>query len=108
MRTEWHAAWQPRELGEIPTDRLLAVGLRPTVMRLLLIDLFEQHRGHSLSCEEIYRVLIGKGFDVDLSSTYSNVRRLVSAGVLLRGEPRKKVRVCATYRLSDDGRAESM
>ncbi len=92
-------AWQPRALNEIPTGRLHAAGLRPTMMRLVLLDLFEQCRDRSLSCEEAYRLLIRGGYSVSLSSTYANIRRLAAQGVLAPSEPRQKVRVCATFML---------
>lgn len=95
MERQWH----PREFCDIDTSRLEVVGLRPTPMRLMLLDLFEQHKGCPLSCEEVYRLLIGAGLDVNLSSIYTNVRILVGGGVLTRREARKKVRLSATFEI---------
>lgn len=100
MLTQMGDAWRPRDIHEIPLGRLESAGLRATWMRLLLIDLFEQTNSE-LSCDEVYRLLLQAGVEVSLSTTYSNVRRLAKEGVLVAGEPRHKIRVCATFALPD-------
>lgn len=100
MENPTDQVWQPREFKDIPTEMLAASGLRLTLTRLYLYDLFEQYHHTSLSCDEIFRLLIRAGIPVKASSIYANVREFSRLGLLVKGAPRERVRVSATYRLS--------
>lgn len=99
--------WTPRRFEDISRDALTASGLRLTITRLYLYDLFEQHRDTSLSCDEIIRLLMFAGVPVKPSSVSANVRAFARLGLLEHGAPRERFRVSATYRLSTEKRQDA-
>lgn len=63
-------------------DLLAAHGLRPTVARLGVLELFRG--GQSFTPEQVYRALIQRSDDVSLATTYRVLAQFVEAGLLSR------------------------
>lgn len=85
--------WDPQTINAVANRGLADSGIRPTSTRWLVYDVFEQNKTRSLGCLDVYHLLVKANFSVKLTSVYSSVRTLVAAGILVRCEPRKGVRL---------------
>ena len=66
-----------------PQD-LKSAGLKATLPRLKIIDVFEQSRQRHLSAEDVYRQLLADGVDVGLATVYRVLTQFEQAGLLVR------------------------
>ena len=63
---------------------LKTAGLKATVPRLKIINLFESSRERHLTAEEVYRLLRADGFDIGLATVYRVLTQFEQAGLLMR------------------------
>jgi len=63
---------------------LKTAGLKATVPRLKIINLFETSRERHLTAEEVYRLLRDDGFDIGLATVYRVLTQFEQAGLLMR------------------------
>lgn len=73
---------------ETPDAELRAAGLKATLPRLKILDLFqraqlEQQRRH-LSADEVYKLLLQEHIDIGLATVYRVLTQFEQAGVLAR------------------------
>lgn len=66
-----------------PSD-LKSIGLKATLPRLRILDLFEQSDKRHLSAEEVYRLLSDEGQDIGLATVYRVLTQFEQAGLLIR------------------------
>ena len=66
-----------------PSD-LKNIGLKATVPRLKILDLFEQHSSHHLTAEDVYRMLSDESQDIGLATVYRVLTQFEQAGLLIR------------------------
>lgn len=66
-----------------PKD-LKNAGLKATLPRLKVLDLFENSSERHLSAEDIYKILITSGEDVGLATVYRVLTQFEQAGLLIR------------------------
>jgi len=66
-----------------PQD-LKTVGLKATLPRLKIINLFEQSKVRHLTAEDVYRQLLADGLDVGLATVYRVLTQFEQAGLLVR------------------------
>ena len=59
-------------------------GLKATLPRLKIINVFEQSRQRHLTAEDVYRQLLADGLDVGLASVYRVITQFEQAGLLVR------------------------
>src|SRR3954466_11783692 len=59
-------------------------GLKATLPRLKIINLFEQSKVRHLSAEDVYRQLLADGLDVGLATIYRVLTQFEQAGLLVR------------------------
>ncbi len=59
-------------------------GLKATLPRLRILNLFENSKDRHLSAEDIYKVMIGMGEDVGLATVYRVLTQFEQAGLLIR------------------------
>ena len=59
-------------------------GLKATLPRLKIINLFEQSKVRHLTAEDVYRQLIADGLDVGLATVYRVLTQFEQAGLLVR------------------------
>jgi Fur family ferric uptake transcriptional regulator len=59
-------------------------GLKATLPRLKIINLFEQSKVRHLSAEDVYRQLLADGLDVGLATNYRVLTQFEQAGLLVR------------------------
>lgn len=63
-------------------DELKRAGLKATLPRLRILDLFEETDQRHLSAEEVYRLLLDKNVEIGLATVYRVLTQLQQAGLL--------------------------
>ena len=66
-----------------PSD-LKNIGLKATLPRLKILDLFEQGNKRHMTAEDVYRLLSDEGHDVGLATVYRVLTQFEQAGLLIR------------------------
>ncbi len=66
-----------------PSD-LKNIGLKATLPRLKILDLFESSKKRHLNAEEVYRLLIAEDIDIGLATVYRVLTQFEQAGLLIR------------------------
>ena len=59
-------------------------GLKATLPRLKILELFEKSEERHLSAEDVYKVLLNAGDDVGLATVYRVLTQFEDAGLLAR------------------------
>ena len=59
-------------------------GLKATVPRLKIINLFETSKVRHLTAEDVYRQLLAEGLDIGLATVYRVLTQFEQAGLLVR------------------------
>ncbi|MEP6998309.1 MAG: ferric iron uptake transcriptional regulator, partial [Betaproteobacteria bacterium] len=59
-------------------------GLKATLPRLKIINLFEQSKVRHLTAEDVYRKLLAEGLDVGLATVYRVLTQFEQVGLLVR------------------------
>ena len=65
-------------------SELKKVGLKVTLPRLLILELFEKSKRAHLSAEDIYKTLLGAGEEVGLATVYRVLTQFEQAGICMR------------------------
>ena len=60
------------------------VGLKATLPRLRILNLFETSEVRHLTAEDVYRILLAEGEDVGLATVYRVLTQFEAAGLLVR------------------------
>ena len=63
---------------------LKSAGLKATLPRLRIINLFETSKVRHLTAEDVYRMLLGEGLDIGLATVYRVLTQFEQAGLLVR------------------------
>jgi len=63
---------------------LKSAGLKATVPRLKIINLFETSRVRHLTAEDVYNILLTEGLDIGLATVYRVLTQFEQAGLLIR------------------------
>lgn len=63
---------------------LKSAGLKATLPRLRIINLFEQSKIRHLTAEDVYRLLLNEGVDIGLATVYRVLTQFEQAGLLER------------------------
>ena len=66
-----------------PQD-LKTIGLKATLPRLKILDLFEHSDVRHLGAEEVYRMLTQEGMEIGLATVYRVLTQFEQAGLLVR------------------------
>ena len=66
-----------------PTD-LKTIGLKATLPRLRILEIFEKSDVRHLSAEDVYKTLVRDGTDTGLATVYRVLTQFEQAGLLLR------------------------
>ena len=66
------------------SDNLKTSGLKATLPRLRILNLFETSTVRHLSAEDVYRTLLGEGVDIGLATVYRVLTQFEQAGLLVR------------------------
>ncbi|MDP2760995.1 MAG: ferric iron uptake transcriptional regulator [Sideroxyarcus sp.] len=65
-------------------EHLKSAGLKSTLPRLKVLDLFENSEERHLSAEDVYKQLLSSGEDVGLATVYRVLTQFEQAGLLVR------------------------
>jgi Fur family ferric uptake transcriptional regulator len=60
------------------------IGLKATLPRLRILNLFEQSEVRHLTAEDVYRVLLSEGMEIGLATIYRVLTQCEQAGLLAR------------------------
>jgi Fur family ferric uptake transcriptional regulator len=63
---------------------LRSAGLKATLPRLKIINVFEQSRVRHMTAEDVYKQLLADGLDVGLATVYRVLTQFEQAGLLIR------------------------
>lgn len=66
-----------------PSD-LKNIGLKATLPRLKILNLFEQSEVRHLTAEDVYRMLLAENVDIGLATVYRVLTQFEQAGLLIR------------------------
>ena len=66
-----------------PTD-LKTIGLKATLPRLRILEIFEKSEVRHLSAEDVYKTLLKEGTDTGLATVYRVLTQFEQAGLLIR------------------------
>jgi Fur family ferric uptake transcriptional regulator len=66
-----------------PQD-LKSAGLKATLPRLKIINLFEASKVRHLTAEDVYKILLADGLDIGLATVYRVLTQFEQAGLLVR------------------------
>ena len=66
------------------TQSLKESGLKATLPRRKILELFEASKVRHLSAEDVYKALIGEGIDIGLATVYRVLTQFEQAGLLIR------------------------
>lgn len=65
-------------------DNLKSTGLKATVPRLKILEVFQRGLHRHMTAEDVYRVLLEEQFDVGLATIYRVLAQFEQAGILSR------------------------
>lgn len=66
------------------TNDLKTIGLKATLPRLRILELFEKSSVRHLSAEDVYKLLVKEGTDTGLATVYRVLTQFEQAGLLMR------------------------
>ena len=65
-------------------DSLKKTGLKATLQRLKIMDIFEHSKQKHLSAEDIYKLMIGSNEEIGLATIYRVLTQFEQVGLLIR------------------------
>lgn len=65
-------------------DELKSTGLKATVPRLKILEIFQRGRQRHMTAEDVYRVLLDDRSDIGLATVYRVLMQFEQAGILCR------------------------
>jgi Fur family ferric uptake transcriptional regulator len=66
------------------SEELKSSGLKATLPRLKILEVFERTQRRHMTAEDVYRALIGDGSDIGLATVYRVLMQFEQAGLLTR------------------------
>jgi len=66
------------------TDELKSMGLKATLPRLKILEIFQQGKQRHMSAEDVYRELLAEHQDIGLATVYRVLTQFEQAGLLKR------------------------
>ena len=67
-------------------SELKASGLKATLPRLKILDIFQNAKVRHLSAEDVYKMLLADNLDVGLATVYRVLTQFEQAGILVRSQ----------------------
>ncbi len=65
-------------------DELKSTGLKATLPRLKILDIFQRGGQRHMTAEDVYRVLLDERSDIGLATVYRVLMQFEQAGILIR------------------------
>lgn len=69
-----------------PLDPLKHTGLKPTLPRLQVLELFQRSEQRHLAAEDVYRHMVALGADLGLATVYRVLAQFEQAGLLKKSQ----------------------
>jgi Fur family transcriptional regulator, ferric uptake regulator len=66
------------------SEELKSSGLKATLPRLKILEVFERAQRRHMTAEDVYKALIGEGSDIGLATVYRVLMQFEQAGLLTR------------------------
>ena len=66
------------------THDLKTIGLKATLPRLKILNLFESTTTRHMTAEDVYKILLKEGMDIGLATIYRVLTQFEQAGILIR------------------------
>jgi Fur family transcriptional regulator, ferric uptake regulator len=66
------------------TNELKSMGLKATLPRMKILDIFQERRQRHMSAEDVYRELLAENHDIGLATVYRVLTQFEQAGILKR------------------------
>lgn len=66
------------------TNELKSMGLKATLPRMKILDIFQERRQRHMSAEDVYRELLAEHHDIGLATVYRVLTQFEQAGILKR------------------------
>jgi len=66
-------------------EELKSTGLKATLPRLKILEIFQNGVQRHMSAEDVYRILLGQHSDIGLATVYRVLTQFEQAGLLIRG-----------------------
>src|SRR5207244_1854030 len=85
LESLYHNREAPQQTAAVTTSSdLKHIGLKATLPRLKILDLFEASTVRHLSAEDVYKMLLNEGMDIGLATVYRVLTQFEQAGLLVR------------------------
>ncbi len=65
-------------------NELKSIGLKATLPRLKVLEIFQNSTVRHMSAEDVYRILLGENLDIGLATVYRVLTQFEQAGLLSR------------------------
>ena len=65
-------------------DELKSTGLKATLPRLKILEVFQNAKRRHMTAEEVYKILLNEGSDIGLATVYRVLMQFEQAGLLSR------------------------
>src|SRR5215510_10754841 len=78
------ASSSPVRVAMTTPHDLKTIGLKATLPRLKILDLFEHSEVRHLTAEDVYKLLLKEGMDIGLATIYRVLTQFEQAGLLIR------------------------
>jgi len=76
--------FNPNQQSMTNADELKNSGLKATLPRIKVLEIFQKTTRRHLSAEDVFKLLIGEGADVGLATVYRVLMQFEQAGILSR------------------------
>ena len=70
--------------GTTHTDELKNSGLKATLPRIKILDVFQRTQQRHMTAEDVFKALLAEGADVGLATVYRVLMQFEQAGLLIR------------------------
>ena len=80
--TAYHCVMEPSQATSVLTERLRAVGLRPTRQRLALTRLLFAKGDRHVTAEQLHGEVLASAIPVSLATVYNTLHQFTDAGLL--------------------------
>src|SRR5690606_38603170 len=74
----------PRTMTTTNIEELKSTGLKATLPRLKILEIFQQSKQRHMTAEDVFRVLLEERSDIGLATGYRVLTQFEQAGILMR------------------------
>ena len=76
--------WHTKDLVMTNIDELKSTGLKATLPRLKILEIFQKGAQRHMTAEDVFRVLLEERSDIGLATVYRVLTQFEQAGILIR------------------------